>query len=88
MFRIEWSKVSVAKLRSWWEQADAVRQEMILDAVEHVERLITQDPLAAGESRGEGVRIIIVPPLSASYRFHERLNRAFIFSVHYFERKH
>lgn len=88
MLRIEWSKASIEKLRSWWERTDVARQEMIMDAIDHIEQRITEDPLAAGESRDQGVRIIIAPPLSAGYRFHARLNRAFIFSVHYFERKY
>jgi hypothetical protein len=87
MLRIEWSKISIAKLSAWWESADAAHQEMIMDAIDLIEWLITKDPAAAGESRDEGIRIIVAPPLSASYRFNERLNRAYIFSVHYFQRK-
>jgi hypothetical protein len=85
MLRIEWSKASIAKLSAWWEQADPANQELIMNAIDQIEWQITKDPDAAGESREEGVRLIVAPPLSASYRHVERINRAYIFSVHYFK---
>jgi hypothetical protein len=87
MLRIEWSKVSIAKLSAWWEGADTAQRDLIMDAIELIEWQVSKDPANAGESRDEGVRVVVAPPLSAIYLFNERLNRAYIFSVHLYERR-
>jgi hypothetical protein len=49
----------------WLNSPD--RQQVTL-AADQVDRLLQHDPKSAGESRDEGRRILIVPPLAVFYR--------------------
>lgn len=43
-------------------------RELVTLAVEQIDKQLGRDPAAAGESRSDGRRILIVPPLAATFR--------------------
>lgn len=63
MYKVRWVETAVFKLADAWTQADSAQRAAITAAAHRIEEALRISPLDAGESRGEGRRIVIDLPL-------------------------
>jgi len=57
MFQVEWRPPAVNELAEYWMAADAPVRAMLTAAAAEIDRKLSDDPLAVGESREGGQRI-------------------------------
>jgi hypothetical protein len=55
----------------------------ITQAVNTIDQLLSTRPESRGESRTEYERVLIVPPLTATYEVHEEEQVVFVIGLHY-----
>jgi len=85
-YTVRWSAVAEKRLAVLWMETDD-RSE-VTAAANHIDRELAVRPDEAGESRDQGRRILLVPPLGALYRVHPELQLVHVLTVWSFERKH
>jgi hypothetical protein len=61
--------------------AGGLGQRVIARAADTIDDLLSKDPLAVGESRGNSTRILIVDPLAVYYDVLEEVRIATVFAV-------
>ncbi len=72
MYRIRWPKSVNRELLEASAKADAPSLTALLTAMSDVESLLQNEPEFVGESRDAGKRLLIVNPLSVTYKFDPR----------------
>ena len=72
MYRIRWPKSVNRKLLDASAKADSPKLTAILIAMSKVESLLQNEPEFVGESRDAGKRLLIVDPLSITYKIDSR----------------
>ena len=86
-FTLVWPKALIRRLTALYLQA---RSEALADdftqAVAQIEYLLQNAPLNQGESRSANERILVVRPLSATYRIDELNKRVYIRAIGYSNR--
>jgi plasmid stabilization system protein ParE len=81
-FTVVWQPSAQDELAElWYSAAD---RSAVTRAAAEIDRVLAINPSEAGESRGEDLRILIVPPLAANFRVYEsdrqvRVGRVFLF---------
>ena len=68
MFRVDWLQTALDQLTTIWMQADSALRQAITSASHQIEQRLRSDPLAQGESRSEGRRILLISPLGILFR--------------------
>jgi plasmid stabilization system protein ParE len=82
-FTVVWQPSAQDELADlWYSAAD---RAAVTRAADEIDRVLAISPSETGESRGEDLRIVIVPPLAANFRVYEsdrqvRVGRVFPFS--------
>lgn len=71
MYRVQWVKSALDELTVGWTNADSTLREAITSAVHELDEHLRTDPLAQGESRPEGRRVVFVSPLGITFRVDE-----------------
>jgi hypothetical protein len=87
MFRIDWATIARDRVAAAWDIATPADRERIMDAIDLVERLLSETPDQLGESREPGGRILVEPPLAVSYRLNVRQQRVFVYDARVFEKR-
>jgi hypothetical protein len=72
MFRIRWQKSVSRKLLDECAKADSSLLTAILNAMADVESILRDHPEFVGESRDADKRILIIEPLSVTYKISHR----------------
>ena len=72
MFRIRWPKSVNRKLLAESAKADSDLLTAILAAMSVVESLLHNEPEFVGESRDADMRLLVVNPLSVTYKIDSR----------------
>lgn len=62
---IRWEASALAELTDAWLAAGSQDRRLISAAAAQIDRLLQYDPDRQGESRAEGRRVLIAPPLGA-----------------------
>lgn len=71
-FRVVWmTRATAALARAYLAAENAGRAAAITAAMAEVDRLISTDPMGAGESRGGTERVVIVTPVVVEYEVFE-----------------
>jgi len=81
MFRIRWRKAVSRKLLDACAKADGARLRAILDAMAHVESSLGDEPEFVGESRSRGERVLLIEPVTVTYKIAHRNRRVHIVRV-------
>jgi hypothetical protein len=68
MFRVRWEKRALDELAAAWAQADAALRRRITTGSHRLDQKLRSDPVGASESRWGGRRVILLPPLGATFR--------------------
>ena len=68
MYRVEWRPPAVDELADFWISADPPTRAMLTAAAAEIDRKLSENPHAVGESRELGERIDFVYPLSYTFR--------------------
>lgn len=87
MYRVYWVPGALDELTRAWLRADSVERAAITTAVEIVERKLRDDPLAQGESRDEGKRVLIERPLVVVFEVAPRFSSVRIGHVWTYRRR-
>lgn len=61
--------------------------QAVADAADEIDRILTNNPLAVGESRGGNSRIIIQRPLTALYDVYSDDALVEVFAIYYWKRR-
>ncbi len=68
-FTVVWIPTAKNELATLW--INAKNRNRIRLAADKIDSLLKWDPDSLGESRREGVRILLVPPLAVEFEVHE-----------------
>ena len=68
MFTVRWRRSALNELASLWTAADSARRQAITTASRAIDLELQRDPQEKGESRPEGRRILLIPPLGVTFR--------------------
>lgn len=68
-YTVIWQPVAENQLATAW--VDATDRWAVTRAGHHVDALLGVDPAAQGESRGQGRRVVFVPPLVVTFEIIE-----------------
>ncbi len=85
-YRVIWRReLSNRRLAEFVVQAMQRGEDVnaITNAVNTIDNLLSTRPGPCGESRAEFERVLIVPPLSATYEVHEDEQVVIVVSLHY-----
>ena len=72
MFTVRWSKTALDSLAELWLEAED--RTLVTAAVAEIDRTLARDPLTAGESRSEEIRVLFVPPLGVFFEIDDSLD--------------
>jgi hypothetical protein len=61
IFTVDWSRTAERRLAEFW--FDAPERGRVAHAANAIDELLRTDPFANSESREEGRRIMLIPPL-------------------------
>jgi hypothetical protein len=78
MYRLQWRDSVTRELLEATAKADASLHDRIMTAMSKVETILESEADTAGESREPGTRLLIVPPLSVTFRVNIRLQEVLI----------
>ena len=78
-FPVVWQRLAEDQLAALW--ASAPDQQAVADAADDIDDLLRRDPLAQGESRTGGVRILFRRPLSALFRVDEPAAVVYVMAI-------
>jgi len=79
MYRVSWKR---AALRQWAAlYASSSNSEALAAATQAVEFLLQLNPASLGESRDEGRRLVIEPPLAAWFKVYESTRQVKVLTV-------
>lgn len=67
MFRVRWEKSALDELATIWTDTPDLRHT-ITSTTHLIDQLLRANPLAEGESRSEGRRVLVAFPLGIQYR--------------------
>jgi hypothetical protein len=68
MWIVRWVRSAVDDLADIWIAAEGTDRQAITLATNEIDRRLQADPENAGESRPNGRRILLVPPLGVTYQ--------------------
>lgn len=78
MYGLRWRKSVSLALLDRCARADQTLRDAILDAMAQIESALRNDPEFVGESRDAGKRVLIIGPLSVTYRIDPRRRLVYI----------
>jgi hypothetical protein len=81
MFALRWRKSVSRELLDRCAQADKTLRDSILQAMDEVEAKLRDQPEFVGESREANRRLLIVAPLSVTYRVDHRKRIVYILAA-------
>jgi predicted ATPase len=81
MYRIRWQKPVSRKLLEECAMADSALLTSILNAIAEVESQLHNEPEFVGESRDFNRRVLVIDPLSVTYRIDHRRRIVYIVAV-------
>jgi hypothetical protein len=71
MYHVEWAGTATAALTDLWLHSESAERARINEAVLRIDALLAASPQDQGESRPEGRRILLAPPLGVIYKVYE-----------------
>lgn len=78
-FQVVWDVAAYRRLERIWTDVSDVRP--YLNAFDEIEAMLSVDAATRGESRAEGRRILLVPPLGVIFCVQTRLGEVHILEV-------
>jgi hypothetical protein len=69
MFTVRWKRVARDRLAELWLAAPD--RAAVTQATHHIDQLLCSNPENKGESRDNGRRVLLVPPLGVVFRIRE-----------------
>jgi plasmid stabilization system protein ParE len=78
-FSVLWTPTARRLLAELWLTAG--KRSEVQQAAEEIDRILSEDPLNAGESRVVNIRIIVEPPLAAYFDVHPSDQRVTVWQV-------
>lgn len=78
--KIHWSATARTELADMWLAAGSNRRQSIAAAAHSIDKRLAKDPVSAGESRPEDMRIYFDPPLGVLFRVED--DEAVVHIVH------
>jgi hypothetical protein len=78
MYRLQWRDSVTRDLLQAAARADPVLHDRIIAAMSEAEAILEREADIAGESREPGIRLLITPPLSITFRVNVRLQEVHI----------
>lgn len=83
-FTVTWTASAENKLAELWNDADSTSRSAITKAANRIDKQLATDPQSQGESRSEGRRILIEPPLAVVFRVFEPDRKVVVLRVRLF----
>lgn len=82
-FRVVWRERIQARMNTavFLSREHGRSPKPLFEAMAEAERLLSDDPAQAGESRGERERVLIVPPLSVKFEVFEVSRIVLVYEV-------
>ena len=81
-FAVVWNLAPTQVVDDAWHAASAADQRRIVQAIETIDRLLSNDPLLPGESRQDATtRVLSYPPVTVHYRVIQRLQLVRVFAT-------
>lgn len=68
MFTVRWADEALDELAGLWTDAPSAIRGAITVATNYIDQQLRVDPVAVGESRSEGRRVLFALPLGVTYR--------------------
>lgn len=87
MFGIRWERTAMDELAVAWVQAGAGSRQAITNAIQRIDELLHSDPVGCSESRDDGRRILIVPPLALTFRVEAASRIVSVVHVWFYQRR-
>jgi hypothetical protein len=84
-YTVTWAKAAEQVLATLWN--DATNRKAISVAANAIDKLLLNDPDQAGESREDGTRILLVPPLGVLYSLSKMDRTVSVLTVWKFNQK-
>jgi hypothetical protein len=81
MFAVHWVRSALDDLATLWVNAASFERSQITLAASEIDRRLSAHPSDEGESREEGRRILLIPPLGVKYRSNEASHSVTILNV-------
>jgi hypothetical protein len=78
-YTVTWAKAAEQALARLW--TDAINRKAITEAANAIDRSLLNDPDRVGESRPEGTRILLIPPLAALFTVNQMDRLVCVLSV-------
>jgi hypothetical protein len=78
-YTVLWRREALDELAIAWMMA--ADREAVTVASAQIDRLLRAAPLEQGESREEGTRVLLIPPLGAEYEVEEGDRKVYVNSV-------
>lgn len=85
-YTVLWLPTAEAALARLWERNLSARAE-ITGAAFQIDKTLHSEPVEAGESRPDNLRILLVPPLGASFRVSADNRMVWVGEVWYFGKR-
>jgi hypothetical protein len=87
MYRVAWLEAAVAQVAEAWVDADSSLRAAITAAANEIDATLREAPYDTGESRSEGRRLLIVPPLGAVFHIDAQRRTVVILRAWVFRRR-
>lgn len=78
-FTVNWQPDALARFADIWN--NAADQHAVSAAANYIDKELERDPLAAGESRRPGVRILIESPLAVYFTVDDKRRQVTVWQV-------
>jgi len=87
MFQVVWLQSALDELAALWMQADSAGRRSITAATESIDQLLQTDPAEKGESRSQGRRILLQPPLGVTFEVRQNVSAVRVLHVWAFRKR-
>jgi len=79
MYTVRWVPSALNRLADVWTQAED--RSAVTAAVQQIDRELRSDPDSRGESRAEGRRVLLIPPLGVLFTVAPERQTVFVVGV-------